>query len=44
MLDQVQVLKFIIELLVPEEVRNIKDLNWTPFNGDGSEDTNSYTC
>jgi len=21
-----------------EEVRNIDDLNWTPFNGDGSED------
>src|SRR6056300_533326 len=21
-----------------EEVRNIEDLNWTPFNGDGSED------
>ena len=22
-----------------EEVRDIKDLSWTPFNGDGSEDT-----
>ena len=22
-----------------EEVRNIEDLNWTPFNSDGSEDT-----
>ena len=21
-----------------EEVRNVDDLNWTPFNGDGSED------
>jgi hypothetical protein len=23
----------------PDEVRNIEDLNWVPFNGDGSEDT-----
>src|SRR5210317_802832 len=23
----------------PDEVRNIEDLNWTPFNSDGSEDT-----
>ena len=23
----------------PDEARNIEDLNWTPFNGDGSEDT-----
>src|SRR6056300_1449172 len=23
----------------PDEVRNIEDLNWIPFNGDGSEDT-----
>ena len=22
-----------------EEVRDINDLNWTPFNGDGSEDS-----
>jgi len=22
-----------------EEVRDVKDLNWVPFNGDGSEDT-----
>ena len=22
-----------------EEVRDVKDLNWTPFNGNGSEDT-----
>ncbi len=23
----------------PDEVRNIEDLNWVPFNSDGSEDT-----
>ena len=26
-----------------EEVRNIEDLNWTPFNSDGSEDTTVAT-
>ena len=32
-------MRFISEGTSAEEVRDIKDLSWTPFNGDGSEDT-----